>query len=114
MGGSGGNNTPPAATETGFRSLPFAISMRFPSSGVLITAGAGGGSGSYAHNMGNKAVGGSGGGGGGVIILVYGDITLGTVTVDGGTKSAGGTSGTGTLGAVSEDGSAGTILQIGG
>ena len=112
-GGTGGTVSVPTASETGFRSLPFAAILRLITAPTtFIVGGAGGGSGAFACDAsGNGAAGGSAGGGGGVVVLIYSSITLGTVTANGGAHSAKVTMGTGT-GTDGADGNAGSVIKI--
>ncbi len=110
-GGAASTVTLPAASETGYRSVPFAVILRLMSSpGTLIGGGAGGGSGATCVSLSAGAAGGGGGGGGGLIILIGQIQTTGTITVTGGTHSNAVT--VGGSAANGADGSTGTIIEI--
>jgi len=105
-GPAGGTASAPAATEAGYRTLPFAIILRLLSSVTQISGGGNGGGGARSSG-GASASGGGGGGGGGLLVLIYYSLTTGTEQASGGTGGA--AYGTGTAGT---NGSNGTIIKI--
>ena len=110
-GGAGGTVSEPVATEAGYRTLPFVITLRLLSAAGQISGAASGGTGGMCSHPTNPAVGGSAGGGGGLLILIYNSLATGTETASGGTGGAASVIGTGAA-AAGADGSAGTVIKI--